>query len=343
MRKIAIYRPGGYDRLKCEEHPDPHPNHEEVILDVQAIGVNYADTAVRMGLYKSARDLVGWPITPGFEVAGNVIEAGKNVTDMTPGTSVLAVTQFNGYSTRLAVPSRQVFAIPESLSIVEAAAFPAVYLTAYFALFELAHPQAGNRVLVHSAAGGAGGAMVQLLKVAGCEVVGVVGAAHKVAAARSHGADHVVDKSSHDLWPTVDRLAPGGFDIIADANGVATLRGSYNRLRKPGKLIVYGFHSMMPKRGGRPNWIRLAIDYIRTPRFNPFEMTGDNRSVLAFNLSTLFDRPELLEAAMGRLLGWLEEGKIKAPPVTTYAFERVGDAHRDIASGRTVGKLVLVP
>lgn len=109
----------------------------------------------------------------------------------------------------------------------------------------------------------------------------MVGAAHKVAPARELGANEVIDRSSEELWPAARRHAPAGYDAVFDANGVDTLRQSYRHLAAPGKLVVYGFHSMLPRGGGRPNWLKLAYDYLRTPRFNPLDLTNDNRSVLA--------------------------------------------------------------
>ena len=343
MKKVVIPRAGSYDRLQLEEHPDPRPGPGEVLIDVNAIGVNYADCIVRMGLYASAKEFVGWPITPGFEVAGTVIASGAG-TDAPPnGTRVLAVTLFGGYSTRLSVPRHQVFALPERLSFAQGAAFPAVFLTAWYALFELAHPRAGSRMLVHSAAGGVGSALVQLGKLAGCHVVGVVGSSHKVEAVRALGADAVIDKSSENLWSAARKEAPEGYDVVLDANGVETLRQSYTALRSGGKLVVYGFHTMMPRQGGRPNWLKLAKDYLMTPRFDPLRLTNENKSVMAFNLSYLFPRTEVLAEAMGQLLGWLEQGRIDPPRVKEYPLERVAEAHRDLESGKTIGKLVLVP
>ena len=99
-----------------------------------------------------------------------------------------------------------------------------------------------------------------MAKLAGCEVVGVVGTTAKVAAAKTLGVDHVIDKSTENLWRRAEQLAPDGYDVILDANGVSTLGASYEHLRRAGKLVVYGFHSMMPKSGGRPNWPKLALD-----------------------------------------------------------------------------------
>ena len=343
MQKIVIHSAGGHDRLTVERGPLPVPARGQVRLDVRAIGVNYADVIVRMGLYASAREYVGWPITPGFEVAGVVGALGDGVEGLAVGDEVFAVTRFGGYASHVVVDRALVFPRPAGLSFEQAAALPAVYLTAWWALFELAHPRRGQTMLVHSAAGGVGGALVQLGKLAGCQVVGVVGQSAKVAAARRLGADHVIDKSTQALWPEARRLAPDGYDVVLDANGVATLGGSYAHLRRAGKLVVYGFHSMLPREGGKPRWARLALDYVRTPRFSPLDMTRHSRSVLAFNLSYLFDRVELLHEAIGQLVGWFEAGALVPPTVTTYPLADVARAHADLESGTTVGKLVLVP
>lgn len=342
-RKVVIHRPGGYERLTQESFAVPVPKAGEVVVATEAIGVNYADCVIRMGLYASAKELVGWPITPGFEFAGTVAAVGEGVTDLAPGAKVLGVTLFGGYSTHVAVPRHQVFPLPSRLEAAQAAGFPTVFLTAYYALFELAHPRPGANILVHSAAGGVGSALVQLGHTAGCRVVGVVGSSHKVETARAMGADVVIDKSREDLWKAAEKASPRGYDVVLDANGVSTLSQSYAHLASPGKLVIYGFHSMMPRKGGRPDWLKLAWDWLRTPRYNPLTLTNDNTSVLAFNLSYLFEQREILAEAMTRLLAWVEEGKLVAPPVTRFPLDQVAEAHRAIESGTTVGKLVLVP
>lgn len=342
-RKVVVHSAGGYDHLKLETSSVAEPGPGEVRIDVRAIGVNYADAIVRMGLYASAKEYVGWPITPGFEVSGTIAAVGPGVTDLAIGEEVFAVTRFGGYASHVVVERRLVFRRPRGVSFEQAAAIPAVYMTAWYALFELAHPRRGAKVLVHSAAGGVGGALVQMLKIAGCEVVGVVGKTNKIATAKAAGADHVIDKSTGQLWREAERIAPDGYDLILDANGVATLGDSYKHLRRAGKLVVYGFHSMMPKTGGKPNWPKLALDYVRTPRFSPLEMTNSSHSVLAFNLSYLFDRNDLLAEGLGQIVQWLEAGTLVAPPVVTYPLADVARAHADIESGKTVGKLVLLP
>lgn len=288
-----------------------------------------------------ANELVGWPITPGFEVAGTVAAVGSGVSRVAVGQRVMAVSLFGGYATRIVVPEHQVFALPEQLSVTEAAGMPAVYLTAWYALCELCKLRPGMKLLVHSAAGGVGGALLQIARLAGCTAVGVVRGAHKVESATRLGASAVIDKGAQDLWAEAERHAPGGYDIVLDANGVETLAKSYQHTASGGRLVIYGFATMMSRDADKPSYPKLAIDWLRTPRFNPLDLCNQNKSVLAFNLSYLFPRKDLLAEGMGMLAGWVGEGKVVAPPVTTFALERVADAHRAIESGKTVGKLVL--
>ncbi len=343
MRKVIIHRTGSYDVLKIEEMEEPNPSTGEVLIEVAAIGVNYADCMIRMGLYESAKVYVGLPITPGFEVSGRIKALGEGVEDFALGEEVFAVTRFNAYATHLIVPSHQVFRRPKRFSMEEIAGFPTIFLTAYYAMFELAHPRAGQVSLVHSAAGGVGTALLQLGRIAGLKSLGIVGQSHKIEIAQHYGAAHVIDKSRQDLWKEAEAFSPEGFHVIFDANGVETLSKSYDHLAPTGKLVIYGFHTMLTKGRGRPNWLKLIWGYLKTKRFNPLEMTGQNRSVLAFNLSYLFENTDLLEEAMTHLLAWIDEGKIEAPPIQIYPFDEVARAHADLESGTTVGKLILVP
>lgn len=147
-------------------------------------------------------------------------------------------------------------------SFQQMAGFPAVYLTAYYACRVLAAARRGHTVLVHSAAGGVGIALCRQLKNLGCTVVGVVGAPHKIDVAKAAGCDTVIDKSSDKTyWTRLEQQYPQGFDSVYDANGVETLQASYDHLGAGGRLIVYGFHTMLPRTGGFPNYLKLAWNW----------------------------------------------------------------------------------
>lgn len=342
LRKIQIDRPGGYDALKAVQAPIRMPGDGEVLIEVRACGVNYADGIIRMGLYSSAKQLHGYPITPGFELSGVIAAIGAGVTEFAVGDAVLALTLFGGYTSHITLPADRVFRKPPNLSFEQAASLPTVFLTAWFMVREQVLPKSGDVWLVHSAAGGVGSALCQLGRLHGCRVVGVVGGAHKRNDALAMGADEIIDKSTQDLWREAERLAPAGFQAVFDANGVSTLAQSYAHLAPMGKLCIYGFASMLPH-DGRLNWLKMAWDWLRTPRFNPLDMTQSNKSVLAANLSFLSAHAGLLTAGMRELLALFESGRLQPPPVTAYALEDAAKAQAAIESGKTTGKLVLIP
>ena len=341
MRKVVVPRAGGYEQLRLERHPVPKPGGREVLIRTHSVGVNYADICVRLGVYESARRFVGWPITPGFEYSGWVEDVGREVEHLKVGDPVFGVTFFNGYATHVRAPADLVWPKPKALDFEAAAGFLAVHLTAYHGLLHNVVIRPGMTVLVHSAGGGVGSALVQLCKLHGLHVIGVVGRGHKVGYVRQLGADAVIDKSGGSLWGEVERLCPHGCDLVFDANGPETLRQSYAHLAPTGKLMVYGFHTLLPKRGGRMDYLKAALGLLKVPRFNPLRMTNENKGVVAFNLSFLFDRIDLLRPAVGDLTAWVEAGQIAVPTVRAFPLADVAQAHRELESGETTGKLVL--
>jgi synaptic vesicle membrane protein VAT-1 len=344
VKRIVIAKPGSWSALALEEAASVSaPDPDQVVVHTAFSGVNFADVVARQGLYESANKQIGYPMCLGFEWSGRVAAVGSNVKDLVPGDEVFGVSRFGAYASELLLERRFVFRRPERFSLAEAAAFPVAFLTAYYGLFELGAAKAGQSVLVHSAAGGVGGALAQLARARGCRVFGVVGSPHKVEAARRFGCEAVsVKPEGSRAWVEEARaFAPKGFEVVLDANGAETLRASYNLLGTPGRLVIYGFHTMFRRGGGRTDWLRLAWQWLRTPRFDPLRMTNDNKAVFGFNLSYLFDETELLARAMGEFLGGIARGELAAPPVTEVPAAEAGRAHRTLESGTTVGKVVL--
>lgn len=339
-KRVRIHKPGGWDRLAIEDFDCPGPGPDEVKIDVKAAGINFADVCVRQGLYSSANEFVGFPITPGFEAAGTIAAVGQNVKNFQPGDRVMAITFFGGYSSQITVKAAYVRPIPAGLDFAQAAGVPGVFLTSYYATHWLPRIHPGSTALVHSVAGGVGLSLTQMLKDLGCQVVGVVGGPHKVEMAKTYGADVVIDKSTADLWVEAEKAAPRGFDLIYDPNGISTFKQSYKHLAPCGLLFVYGFQSMLSSKG-RQNPLALLRDYLRTPRFSPFEMVKANKSVMGFNVSYLYERQNILDEGLAFILSKLEDKTFRVLPVTPYAFEDVAKAHQDIESGKTTGKLVL--
>lgn len=340
-KRIRIYKAGGFDQLKIEDFHCPEPTDKEIKINVKSAGINFADTIVRQGHYASAKKYIGWPITPGFEVAGTVMSVGKKVDSFKVGDRVMAITLFNGYSSEIVVRAANARKIPKVLSFDEAAGILAVFGTSYYANYWLNQPRRGSVCLVHSAAGGVGLALVQMLKDLDCTVIGVVGNSSKVAVTKTYGADEVIDKSSQDLWKTVEKIAPEGFDIVFDPNGASTFKQSYKHLKMTGKLIIYGHQSMLSKTKGKQNPLLLVIKYLQTPRFNAFNMVTDSKSVLGFNVSFFFDQQDMLTEFLNYIVAKIENKKLRPLPVKTYSYTNIAQAHQDLQSGKTTGKLVI--
>lgn len=344
-KRVVIHSAGGYDKLKIEVYICDAPKDYDVQIDVDSSGINYADVCVRWGIYESAKKYVGWPITPGFEVSGVVKNVGKKVTSFKAGDEVIGVTFFNGYSSLLNVPEHQCFLKPKNLTFEQAACFPSVFMTAYHALFQNFILRKGSKVLVHSAAGGVGSSLVQLLKWYECEVTGVVGREEKREYLERLNVDHIIVKSKEDIWKRAKEIVPGGYDVILDANGVDSIKKSYEHLRPTGKLVIYGFHTMLPRSGGvsfgRLNWPKLILNYLKTPRFNPINLTSDNKSLVAFNLSFLFEEKHLLEEAMNKLIDLVKKNELSPHHITSFHYNQVDKAHEYIESGKSIGKIAI--
>eukprot|EP01041_Mallomonas_annulata_P000394 gene394-716_t len=369
---VVVKGPGGLDRLQFIDIPGentatvgynvpgfPPPFANLSTLNSQGsnlvvvrnlyFSVNFADIAIRWGLYESALRYVGWPIVPGFDIAGIVEWSGPD-SNFKVGDKVFGFTLFGAYSSRILVPSNQIRLIPNNLTLPNAAAISAVAGTALHAIaLAGAYPQPiltrNKAALVHSAAGGVGSMLIQMCKLRGFSpVIAVVGSSHKVDTCKKLGADAVVDKSKENLWKALDKHSPSGYVAIFDANGVETLQDSYNRLTRCGRLIIYGFHTNLPKASHMLSplqWMKMIYKLIITPKYNPMSLVVDSKAVLGFNLSFFADENETIHLYMTQLLKWLGEGVLEAPTVSLVDMKDIRSAHEMIQSGNSVGKIVI--
>lgn len=338
-RRIVIERVGGPEVLRAEEIDLPAPGPGEVSLSVRACGLNFADVFCRLGLYEAAPRP---PFTPGFEVAGVVEGVGQGVAGLEPGDGAFALTRFGGYATRINLPAESVRPLPSGWSFEQGAAFPVVFLTAWYGLAHLARLRGGETLVVQSAAGGVGTAACQIGRALGARIIGTVGSPAKEGVARQHGAEEVVVSRRYRVWRSVRRLTGGeGVDVIFDAVGGRGLRRGFDQLRLDGRLVVYGFAEMMPS-GGRRNWPLLLWRLLRTPRFSPLTLTGKNRSVLGFNLVHLHERADLLAGLLDELLESVARGELRPVVGATFPFENAAAAHALLQSRCSTGKVVLV-
>jgi NADPH:quinone reductase-like Zn-dependent oxidoreductase len=331
VRSVVITRHGPPEVLQVQERPDPSPGAGEVLIDVGAAGINFADVMARMGLYPDAPKP---PCVVGYEVAGTVAALGAGVDSAAVGQRVAAPVRFGGYSERVVTAAEGVFALPDHLGFEEGAAIPVNYATAWEAIVRAGNVQAGERVLIHSAGGGVGIAATQLAKRVGAEVWGTASPG-KHAAIRGFGVDQPIDYTTKG-W---ERGLPD-FDLVMDAIGGASFRRSYKLLRAGGRLVCFGASGLVS--GSERNLIVAARTAVQMPWFNIIRQMAASKAVIGLNVLTLWD-----EHGAGRWAGPLteliEDGTVRPVVAQAFPFDRAADAHRFITERRNIGKVVLTP
>jgi NADPH:quinone reductase-like Zn-dependent oxidoreductase len=332
MRAVVITRHGPPEVLAVRERPDPIPGSGEVLINVRAAGINFADLMARLGLYPDAPKP---PCVVGYEVAGTVAALGPGLDgEFQVGQRVVAVTRFGGYAERAVTRADGVIPLPDELSFETGAAIPINYATAWEALIRAGNLQPGERVLIQAAAGGVGIAATQIAKRAGAEVWGTASPG-KHEAIRGFGVDHPIDYTQSGWERGVPKL-----DLVMDAIGGPSFRRSYNLLRPGGRLVCFGASGLVS--GERRDLVSAAKTALRMPWFNVIKQMSQSKSVIGLNLLTLMDELGSVERWTKPLSELLADGTIKPVVAETFPFARAADAHRFITERRNVGKVVLV-
>jgi NADPH:quinone reductase-like Zn-dependent oxidoreductase len=343
MRAVVITEHGGPEVLLVQERPDPPVGPGEVRIAVKAAGINFADTLARTGLYPDSPKV---PCVVGYEVAGEVESVGHGVQSFKLGDRVLAGTRFNGQAELVTVRENMVYALPDQVSFEQGAAFPVNYATAQAGLVVMGGLKAGERVLIHAAAGGVGISATQIAKRIGAEVFGTASAS-KHDAIRKEGVDHAIDYRSQDFAEEVRRITGGaGIDVALDALGPSTFRKDYQLLRPGGRLIMYGASEVQTgETRSLPTALRTLAKspFSSMPWWKGLGVMNENKGVFGLNMLSWWDAEGSLDRVIEPLIPALQNGELKPVVAAAFPFDRAPDAHRFIAQRRNIGKVVLVP
>jgi synaptic vesicle membrane protein VAT-1 len=336
-RSAIVSRFGGPDVFRFAEVAPQSPGEGEARITVTFAGVNFADIVARAGLYAPAPKP---PFTPGFEVSGTVAEVGARVPGLSPGDQVLAVSRFGGYTTDLVVDAARVRRLPPGMSLEQGAALPAVYLTAYHGLTEVARVHRGESVLIHACAGGVGTALVQLSKHLGLITYGTASTDDKLTFAKVNGLDYGFNYAKVDFAAAIREATRGrGVDVVFDANGGESYAKSYLCLARGGRLVVYGAANLIPEK-----WWQLprsATRLIRQKRFSPLKLIDRNAGVLGLQVLLLWEDIEKLGSEMDDLLGLFRQGALKPVIDRIFDLEELRLAHQYLLDRRSMGKVLL--
>jgi NADPH2:quinone reductase len=323
MRAIQFAEYGDSEVLEPVDRPRQEPGSGEVRIDAEAVGVNFKDIRQRLGLVPVDE----FPFVPGMEAAGIVDAVGPGV-DREVGDRVVARVHSGAYAESVVAPADLLFDVPKALSFTEAAGLPVQYLTAYGVLFNRGELAAGDRVLIHAAAGGVGTAAVQLAADAGAEVFATASTAEKLDLAAELGADHGIDYTETVFEEEVGRLTDGeGVDLVLDGVGGDVFERSLEALAPYGSVVTYGAAS---------GEVGTLEDTTR--------LYAGNNAVLGFHLTnTVKESPERILPAIDELSAKFAAGDLRVVVGETFPLEAAGRAHDHIADRESVGKVVLTP
>lgn len=336
MRAIVVKKYGPPEQMEWREVSEPQPKPGEMLIRIRAIGINFADILSRMGFYQGVPKP---PFIPGLELAGEVESDATG--RFAPGQRVAALSMFKAYAERIAVRADQVFPVPDGVPLEDAAAIPVNYLTAYHSMFYMGNLQPGDRILIHGAAGGVGIAVVQLAKARKLVTFGTAGPT-KQDYLRQMGVDHPLDYTKDDFEKAVRKIAPEGIEMVLDAVGGDYFKRSYRCLGPTGRLVVYGFSTIVGASGKREP-LRAAKSLWQTPRFHPLKLIEHNVAVIGVHLGRMGQRGHVLKPQLEEIYRLYGTGEVK--PVISKAFplEEAAEAHRYIHARKNIGKVLLIP
>lgn len=325
MRALLCRSLGTISNLEVGDVPRPTLGDGEVRIAVRASGVNFPDILMVEGKYQVKPEL---PFVPGLEAAGEVLECAAGIDHVRPGDRVLAFARNGGaHAEELVVPGDIVTPIPDSMDFATAAAFPVAYGTAHFALDHRGKLGPGETLLVLGAAGGVGLAAIEVGKLLGARVIAAASSADKLAVAREHGADEVINYRTEDLRDRARALTDGrGVDVVFDPVGGEAFAQSVRAIGWEGRILIVGFAS-----GDIP---KVAANMILVKNFSVIGVIFGAHS-LRFPGETRRRLTTLLEA--------YADGRLKPRVMRTYTLDEAADALAAMADRRVVGKLVLLP
>ncbi len=322
MRVIRISEYGGPEVMHLEELPTPEPGPGQALVELAAIGVNFVDIYNRLGWYK-----MSLPSGIGGEGAGRVVSVAHDVTDVKPGDRVAFLGGANAYATHVVIPATKLAPVPDGVSDEQAAAAMVQGVTAHVLTTRTYPVKAGDWMLVHAAAGGAGRLLCQMGKLLGAHVIGTVSSEAKAQVAREAGAEHTINYTQQDFAAEVKRITGGkGVRVVYDSVGKDTFDKSLDSLAPTGFLVLFGQSSGFP------------------PPFDIQRLAG-GRSLFLTRPSVfayVADRDSLLHHTAA-VFDLIQKGDLALHVERKYPLADAAQAHIDLASRKTTGKLLLIP
>lgn len=336
MRQIEITGGNGpnFRLLKTEV---PAPEQGQVVIQVKAAGVNFADILIRKGLHPDSPEP---PLVPGFEVAGVVTAIGGGVNPAWIGRDVMAIMPHGGYADYVCLPQELIFAKPDTLSFEQAASVPVVYLTAWQCLIIMGSLSEGETLLIHNMGGGFGFAALDIARQMDVTIIGTA-SRHKHGLLRERGAHHLIDYTTEN-WPErVMELTQGkGVELIIDPIGGTHWKTSYECLRNTGRLSLFGISTALNHGKGRT--LSLIKTAMQMPFYHPLALMNGNKGVFGVSMQNLWKETEKSQLWMQRINEAISTKQYDPHVDKAFPLEEAEQAHHYLESRSNVGKVVLI-
>ncbi len=324
MKAIELSGLEGFKSLRVADVAKPKPAANQILIEVMAAGINFAELELTWGRYPALKPL---PYVLGFEAAGIVVEIGLHVKNVRVGDKVAAIVSSGGYAEYATADAHVAIPIPNGISFAEASTIPVQGVSAYALLKFAARPQAHETVLVQAAAGGVGLYLVQLAKIIGVKrVIALASAKEKLDLVKSLGADVAINYSDEN-WPDQVRDATDGkgVEVVLEAASGEVGDESFKLIAPFGRIVFFGS--------------RNIHDTIPSEKIQ--QLIYKNQSLIGFNIPTL--RPEQIVECVPELLNLIAQGRVKLFANTAFPLSEVKKAYEALSSRHTIGKVVLIP
>ncbi len=337
MKAIVLIKKGIPSiAFELREVPKPKPSASQVLIQVEAFGLNFADVMARRGLYEDAPKMPG---ILGYDVVGTIAELGENVSNLKIGQRVLALTRFGGYAEFVTTESQAVVPISQDMPVGIAVALATQYITAYFCAEEMVQLNKGDHVLIHAAAGGVGTALVQIVKNKGCIIYGTASNS-KLKHIKEQGVDFPIDYQSNDFTKTVAKITgKRGVDVIFDSIGGYSVRKGYSLLGFGGRIVCYGASDLVAAKGNIFKLLRTVVGF---GLFSPINLLNHSKSILSVNMLYIGDHhPTMIQKCLQAVVDLYNKQLIKPIIGGEFSVNDIALAHELLENRKTIGKIVI--
>ncbi len=308
------------------------PKKDEIAIEAEAFGLNFADVLARLGLYKECPPL---PTVIGYETVGKVLKVGEQVKNIAVGDRVIAFTRFGGYSQYVITKAVAAVKISDDFSAGKALALATQYTTAYYAAYIAANVREGEKVLVHAAAGGVGTALVQLCKLKNCKIYGTAGSDEKIEYIKKQGVDIAINYRENDFNTQISEK----LDVVFDSIGGSTFKKGYKLLGSGGRMVPYGAATQLDA-GNFFSKLKFALSF---GIYHPVGFIMQSKAMIGVNMLRIADdKPEILQYCMQNLVKLAEEGKIEPKVFKIYPIDELNEAHTALENRETIGKVGII-